>query len=282
MNKLGIFLRGLLMGFCDIVPGISGGTIAFITGIYTRLIAAIGNLAFFPSALFRYLTGRINARSFSRIRKSLDAPFVFTLLLGIVIAVILGSWAMTFLLENYLVYTLAFFIGLILISSIFIAKGIKTHTYYSMISGVLGLFVGVALAFILPSTISTPSWFFVIVAGFLAISAMFLPGISGSFILLIIGMYEFMISAIHNLNIMVIFLFLIGAVLGAIFISRLVSYLINKHRNHTFSILLGLVVGCLAVPLKRIFLAWSNNSIVLSLACFVLGILIVWFIQKFS
>ena len=269
------------MGFCDIIPGVSGGTIAFITGIYTRLLTAIGNLAYFPRSLVQYLTGSMSAKSFARVRKSLDAPFLITLFLGILLAVIAGSWIMTFLLESYFVYTIAFFIGLILVSTVFIAKEIKTHTYSSMTAGVLGLLIGVSLAFVLPATI-TPSLWFVALSGFLAISAMFLPGISGSFILLILGVYEFMILSIHSLNIPVIFTFLIGAILGAIIISRIISYLLKKHTNHTFSVLLGLVVGCLAVPLKRLIDVWANQSIILAVLSFCIGILLVYVVHKFS
>ena len=281
MRKLPIFLRGLLMGFCDIIPGVSGGTIAFITGIYARLISAIGNLAFFPKSFIQYLAGNMSSRSFARVRKSLDAPFLITLFLGIIFAVVIGSWGMTFLLENYFVYTISFFIGLILVSSLFIAKEIKKYTYPSMIAGLISLRVGVSLAFILPATI-IPSWWFVIIAGFLAISAMFLPGISGSFILLILGVYDFMILSIQSLNIPIIILFLIGAVIGAIVISRIVSYLLKKHKSPTFSVLLGLVIGCLAVPLKRLIDVWSGQSIFLALVFFLLGILLVWLIHKFS
>lgn len=281
MKKLSIFLRGLLMGFCDIIPGVSGGTIAFITGIYTRLISAIGNLAFFPKSLIQYLTGNMSARSFARVRKSLDAPFLITLFLGIILAVLLGSWGMTFLLNNYFVYTISFFIGLILISSFVIAKEIKTYTYSSMIAAVIALLTGVSLAFVLPATI-IPSWWFVILAGFLAISAMFLPGISGSFILLILGVYDFMILSVKTLNIPIIVLFLIGATIGAVVISRIISYLLKKHKSFTFSVLLGLVIGCLAVPLKRLIDIWSGQSIFLALAFFLLGVLLVWLIHKFS
>lgn len=281
MKKLLIFLRGLLMGFCDIIPGVSGGTIAFITGIYDRLISAIANLAFFPKSLFQYLTGKMSARSFARVRKSLDAPFLITLFLGIILAVILGSWGMTFLLKNYFVYTISFFIGLILVSSLFIAKEIKIYAHSSMIAGLIALLLGVSLAFILPATI-VPSWWFVILAGFLAISAMFLPGISGSFILLILGVYEFMIKSIHTLNIPIIILFLIGALIGAVVISRIISYLLKKYKSPTFSVLLGLVIGCLAVPLKRLIDVWSGQSIFLALVFFLLGVLLVWLINKFS
>jgi putative membrane protein len=150
-----------------------------------------------------------------------------------------------------------------------------------MFAGILALIVGISLAFILPATI-TPQWWFVIIAGFLAISAMFLPGISGSFILLILGMYEFMILSIQSLNISVIALFLLGAIIGEIFISRLVSFLLKKYKSHTFSVLLGLVIGCLAVPLKRLIDTWSNQSIILAIVCFLVGVLLVWLINRLS
>jgi putative membrane protein len=131
----------------------------------------------------------------------------------------------------------------------------------------------------------TPNLIYILIAGFLAISAMFLPGISGAFILLILGVYEFMLNVIHNItdNIAFFIVFLIGAALGAFIISRVISFLFKKDRCKTLYVLLGLVIGSLSIPIKRMFQesnVWSIPSITITIVFFLLGFFIVMAVSK--
>lgn len=270
-NNLLIFLKGFLMGICDLIPGISGGTIAFITGIYGRLINAVRGFSF---ETFR-------TRDF----KKLDLGFLIVLFLGIAFAILLGSRIVKFLLEDYFVFTLAFFIGLILGSSKIIFNHIKNHKTNNMLFGLFGLVVGIVLSFLVPLEVS-PSLGYVFFGGFVGISAMFLPGISGAFILLIMGLYEFIIGVLHEPfgNVEYLFVFLVGAVLGAMFISRIVSFLFKTDKCKTLYFLLGLVVGALSIPIKRIvgFGGLGVVDWIIIVGYFVLGLIVVFLLNSFD
>jgi len=279
MNKgVVIFLKGMLMGICDIIPGISGGTIAFITGIYDRLINAVKNIS--PKLVvdfFRYIFKRDEGVK-EDIRK-VDIPFLVILGAGIGVAVLAGARAVSFLLENYFAYTISFFVGLILASSKAIFDRIEKHHGANMIFGFIGLLIGILLSLIIPLEIN-PTFGYVFLGGFLAISAMFLPGISGAFILLILGLYEFMLGVLHDIleNISFFIVFVVGAGLGAFTISRVVSFLFRKDRCKTLYVLLGLVVGSLSIPIRNVYADPGNIFIMLLLL--LLGFLAAWSINK--
>ncbi len=257
-DKLNLFLKGILMGICDLVPGISGGTIAFITGIYERLICAISNFNFKNKINFikSYFNNNINKgkKIRSEILKKLDLGFLGILFLGIATSIILGSHIISYLLENYFIYLMSFFVGLILVSTKIIYKTIDNHNAKNISFAILGFFFGFALLFLSPKEILNPSYFYIFLGGFLAVSALFLPGISGSFVLLVLGLYEFIINSVKDLfvNFKTLTMFLIGAVLGAFFISNLVSYLFKKDKSLTLYVLLGIVLGSLIIPIMRI------------------------------
>ncbi|MBD3164508.1 DUF368 domain-containing protein [Candidatus Woesearchaeota archaeon] len=282
-----IFLKGMLMGICDLIPGISGGTIAFITGIYSRLINAVK--AFSPRLLKNFIAllfkrNKENCAVFKEDIKKLDLGFLAALAAGIAASFLLGSRLIHYLLNNYFVHTISFFIGLILASSLFIYKNIESHSPKNISFGFLGIALGSGLALVMPASI-TPGLFYIFLGGFLAVSAMFLPGISGAFILLIMGIYEFMIAALHDIinNLLHIFVFLIGAVLGMFAVSRAVSFLFVKDRCKTLYFLLGLVIGALAIPIRRIAqydIAWSANNIISTSALLLLGFISVIIIQS--
>ncbi|MBT7237720.1 DUF368 domain-containing protein [Candidatus Woesearchaeota archaeon] len=271
-DKILLFLKGILMGICDLVPGISGGTIAFITGIYERLINAVKGFSI----------DTLLKRKFKR----LDLGFLIVLLLGIFTALILGSGIIKFLLENYFVYTMAFFIGLIVASSFIIFEHIKNHGFKDILFGILGFILGISLTFLIPVEVN-PTYPYIFLGGFVGISAMFLPGISGAFILLILGIYEFMINVLHNItnNLDYLFVFGLGAILGAFFISRLISYLFKKDRCKTLYFLLGLVLGALSIPIKRVF-EYSEEfdfiSLIVMLGLFLIGIYLVLLVRKYG
>lgn len=252
------------MGICDIIPGISGGTIAFITGIYEKLITSVKG--FSPKFFKDMFT--LNRKELKKDLKVIDFPFLITLLLGILASIILGSILIKYLLENYNAFTIAFFVGLVLASSKIIFDNIKNHHIQNIIFGIIGLAVGISFAFLIPINI-TPGFAYVFLGGFLGISAMFLPGISGAFILLIMGLYDFIINVLHNPldNLAILLVFVTGAVLGAFVISRIISFLFAKDKCKTLYFLLGLVLGSLSIPIRRI-LEQNLSSFEFSLVLF--------------
>jgi len=241
------------MGICDLIPGISGGTIAFITGIYTRLIDAVKNIS--PKLIYDIFTYPINKKSGSLKEgiKKLDLIFLLTLVLGIISAFLTGSRIIKFLLQEYYAYTLSFFIGLILVSSKTIFDHIQEHNTKNFALCFLGFILGLMTSIVGHLTVR-PSLGYVFLGGFCAVSAMFLPGISGAFILLIMGLYEFMINVLNDIrnNISYLLVFIAGALLGAFSISRVISFLFKKNKCSTLYMLLGLVIGALSNPLRKI------------------------------
>jgi putative membrane protein len=288
MKGILLFLKGMLMGVCDLIPGISGGTIAFITGIYSRLIEAVKS--FSPKLLkdiLRYLAKR-DKQNFSNLReaiKKLDLVFLLTLLGGIGTSILLGSRLISYLLEYHFSLTISFFIGLILSSSVFIFTKIESHELQDIFFGVVGLGSGILLALLMPADIKV-SYAYVFFGGFVSISAMFLPGISGAFILLIMGLYRFMIDEVlHNVieNLAYLAVFLIGAIFGAFSISRIISFLFRTARNKTLYFLTGLVIGALAIPVKKIFeveTSFSLMSVLAMVGLALLGVILVWLVNS--
>lgn len=287
-NTFLIFLKGLLMGICDLIPGISGGTIAFITGIYERLINSIKGFSLkllidFFTCLFIWKKENLN--KLKKDIKQLDLGFLIILFLGIGSALLLGSSLIKYLLENYSGYTLSFFIGLILASGLLIFKHIKNHNFINKLFSLLGLIIGISLGFIVPTEIY-PNLLYIFIGGFVAVSAMFLPGISGAFILLILGLYDFMVNVLHNIsgNLKYFLVFMLGAILGGLSISRIISFLFKKDKCKTLYFLLGLVIGALSIPVKRVIgeLSSGNSKIILTIIYLIIGLILVSIISKYS
>ena len=272
------------MGVCDLIPGISGGTVAFITGIYSRLIEAVKN--FSPKLIYDIFTYPIH-RKRDRLKediKKLDLIFLVILLLGIISAFLVGSKIIKFLLMDYFVYTMSFFVGLILVSSKIIFEHIQNHNMKNILFCFLGLVLGLMLSILVPLTV-TPNSGYVFLGGFCAVSAMFLPGISGAFILLIMGLYEFMVNVLNDIgnNISYFLVFIAGALLGAFSISRIISFLFKKNKCRTLYMLLGLVIGALSTPVKKIFqtASFQISHVFVMLFWFLLGISVVILMESY-
>jgi putative membrane protein len=284
-NNILIFVRGFLMGVCDLIPGISGGTIAFITGIYTRLIDAVKN--FSPKLIYDIVTYPIHRKgeSLKEDIKKLDLLFLLVLMLGISSALLVGSRIVKFLLRYYFPYTLSFFIGLILASSRIIFNHIQDHNIKNISFGFLGVALGLMFSMLVPLTV-TPTLGYVFLGGFLAVSAMFLPGISGAFILLIMGLYEFMINVLNDIpnNMSYFVVFITGALLGAFSISRIISFLFKKNRCRTLYVLLGLVIGALSAPLRKILqtASFQISNVFIMVFWLLLGTLLVVLVTSYS
>lgn len=286
-EKVSVFTKGLLMGICDIIPGISGGTVAFITGIYERLIESVKAIS--PRLIrdgYLYATrrDRRSQRVLACRLRRLDLGFLLILISGILSAIFLMSRLMEYLLANHFAYTKSFFIGLILASSKIIFDNIENHKAANIATGLTGLIFGASLSFIVPARVIEPSLAYVFLGGFLAISAMFLPGISGAFILLILGLYEFILEAIGRLHEHVVYLavFAAGAVVGTFSISRLISYLFKRNKCRTLYFLLGLVFGNLLIPIRRIYsetvMTYSTFGMILCIT--VLGMISVMVVRS--
>ena len=237
---MGIYLRGIAMGAADLVPGVSGGTIALITGIYARLIAAIASLG--PDALLLILRGRV-----AETWKSIDGNFLLTLGAGIATAVIGLASLLDWLLQHYPLPLWAGFSGLVLASSLsLISENYRqwsSREWALLVIGVgVAVFVGVTQAVQLPIT----PWG-VFLGGSVAICAMILPGISGSFLLLLMGMYQPIISAVVNLELETLVLFAMGCAVGLILFSRLLQRLLSVAEQSTMATLFGFLLGSLVI-----------------------------------
>ncbi|QDO93971.1 DUF368 domain-containing protein [Formosa sediminum] len=232
-----ISLKGLAMGAADAVPGVSGGTIAFISGIYEELIATISGINL---SLFKTL----KTDGFIAFWKQLNGNFITALLIGIIVSFISFMRVAKYLLEHHPVLIWSFFFGLIIASIFFVGKQIERWN----MAAILSLIAGAILAYYittLPSLSSTASPWFLFFAGAIAICAMILPGISGSFILLILGAYKTLSDALHDFDIKKILLFVSGAVVGLLSFSHLLKWLFKHYHNITLAVLTGFIFGSL-------------------------------------
>lgn len=229
--------KGMAMGAADVIPGVSGGTIAFITGIYEELINSIKSV---NASLFRTLFREGIAAAW----KQLNGNFLVAVFSGILISIFSLARLISWLLTNHQMLVWAFFFGLIIGSAIFVGKKIKKWNTLT----VLMLLAGTTLAYYI--TIATPAttpealWF-IFISGGVAICAMILPGISGSFILLLMGKYEYILTAVKEFNAMVLLVFGLGCVTGIIAFSNIIAWLFRKFHNATLALLTGFMIGSL-------------------------------------
>ena len=237
MKHLWLFLKGLAMGAADVVPGVSGGTIAFITGIYTELLDSIRSVNLNAvKTLFR--DGPAAAW------RAINGTFLLVLGSGILIALVSLAKLIHFLLMNYPVWVWSFFFGLIIASCWHIGKQIPRWRLPEVLLLLLGAVVAGWISMASPTqTEATP--LVVFLAGSVAICAMILPGISGGFILLLMGLYAPILGAVKSFDLSIIGLFGCGAVLGLMAFSRLLSWLLHHYRSQTFALLSGFMVGSL-------------------------------------
>lgn len=236
-NYLMLVLKGIGMGAADVIPGVSGGTIAFITGIYEELI---GSIRSFDLTAVRKLL-RFDLRGFW---KHINGSFLFSVLAGIGISIFSLAKVMKYLLENHPIVVWSFFFGLIIASSWLVAREVKRWS----VGTVIALIAGIAVAYVITvmSPASTPdAWWFIILSGAVAICAMILPGISGAFVLLLMGKYAYIIEAVSTFNLPVLLLFAVGAVAGIISFSHLLSWLLAKYHGMTVALLTGFMLGSL-------------------------------------
>jgi len=272
-----IFFKGLFMGVADIIPGVSGGTIALITGIYERLIDAISRID------HRFIT-YILKRDFDEAKKNIrniDFQLFIPLLIGIGLAIFLMSNVIDYFLNNFEAATYAFFFGLILTSALLLygkVEGWSVKTLLFSIAGFLfGFFFTGLDSLQIGNSLSVPLPI-VFLSGMIAICAMILPGISGAFMLLFLGMYDYMIDVLNNLQFLEIFVFIFGALIGILAFSRVLNYILRKYKSVTISFLIGLMLGALRLLYDNI--ADSMDSIVPVIISGLLGFFIILILIK--
>jgi len=235
-----VALKGFMMGMADIVPGVSGGTVAFITGVYDNLLASISAV---DMQFVKYLL------SF-QIKKALDHinfTFLFPLLAGVAAAIISMSRVMHFLLESYPTQTWATFFGLIAASIIFIGKTIENpFGVKQAASSLVGIIIGYLIVSVVP-TQTSEALPYVFLAGMIGICAMILPGISGAFILLILGKYAYVTGALKapfiDSNLSIIIVFCLGCGVGILSFSKVLNYLLKHYHNIMMCFLTGFMIG---------------------------------------
>jgi putative membrane protein len=225
------------MGAADVVPGVSGGTIAFITGIYEELINSIKGINL--KAIKLFFTGR-----WLLFWKQVNGSFLLAVFSGIFISVLSLAKVLEYLLENQAVLIWSFFFGLVLASSYVVSRKISNWQYPKIVALVAGIGIAFYITSVTPTTTTDASWF-VILSGGLASCAMILPGISGSFILLLLGKYTFALHAVNEQIILDLLLLGAGAVTGLILFANLLSWLLKKYHDITIAVLVGFMIGSL-------------------------------------
>ncbi len=275
-------LKGFGMGAANVVPGVSGGTIALITGIYARLIGAISSLASVNTwkLLFK--------GDFKGWWKAIDGSFLLSLFCGLVLSILTLAKLVTWTLVEYPVITWAFFFGLIVVSTIYMLVDIKGKTLVDIIWIILGIALGLAFCFLTPTHTPDAAWFY-FVSGAVAICTMILPGISGSFILQIFGKYDIIMKSLDvmNLNWGVLLPFAVGCVVGIIAFSKFLKWLLSRYEKQTMLLLVGFVIGTVLKvwpwsDMEAVESAGHGLQVVEAILAMVLGAGLVIFIQRLS
>ncbi len=285
-----LFFKGMLIGIAEIIPGVSGGTLAFITGIYKELIDSIKSINLDSLKLLFQL-------QLKKFWHQINGNFLSTLLVGMVVSILLLSRFITFLLDFHQFKIWGFFFGLIISSALIIFKSINKLNSVSLLFLFAGLVLSAYISLVAPS--STPNNnIFIFLSGAIAISAMILPGISGSFILLFLSKYEFILSSLNSFEINVILVFLAGCVTGLVTFSRLLSYLFKNFYDNVVGLLVGFLFGSLIKiwPFYEVIEFNQDNEplytnpvfpnssqtteIIYFIFFLIIGILSIWIIEK--
>ena len=246
-NYLILFLKGMGMGVANVIPGVSGGTIALITEIYEDLIKSLKS---FDKKAFQLLLS-FNIKDFITHTNFYFLTAVFS---GSIVSVFTVASLFKYLFENYPILIWAFFFGLIVASIIYVGKRIKTWSKATIISLLIGTILSISISFMTPAT-ENSNLFFVFLCGIVGISGMMLPGLSGSFILILMGNYKLlMVTAVTELNVILLGVFFLGSAFGLMSFSHILSWVLKKYKDETLAILTGFIIGSLSIiwPWKEI------------------------------
>lgn len=287
-----IALKGMGMGAADVVPGVSGGTIAFIVGIYEELLDSIKSINIHSLKLF--FTGRLK-----EFWKAINGNFLFSLLFGIGVSVLSLARVITYLLVHQPILIWAFFFGLVLASTWFVSKDIKQWNWKTILSFLIGGIIAYYVTIATPA--ETPSHpLFIFLCGMIAICAMILPGISGSFILVLLGKYFYIMEAVKQLDFLTLGIFGCGAIIGITSFSRVLSYALKHFHHITIAMLAGFMLGSLnkVWPWKEVVETYTTSSgevkplieqnilpnahIIEAVILMVVGFALVYFLEKLS
>lgn len=232
-----LVLKGIAMGAADVVPGVSGGTIAFISGIYEELLASIDNLNLTALKV-------LSTKGLKVFWKHINGNFLLSIFIGIGISVVSLAKLITYLLSNHPILVWSFFFGLIIASIILVIKKITKWSAINIIAVIIGSIIAYYVTILPPINNPNALWY-IFISGAIAICAMILPGISGSFILLLLGSYQIVLSAIKDLKLSIIAVFGLGCVVGLLSFSKLLNWLFKKYHDTTVALLIGFLIGSL-------------------------------------
>lgn len=233
-----ISLKGMAMGAADVVPGVSGGTIAFISGIYEELL---GSISAVNTSLFR----KFKEEGFAAVWKEVNGNFLLALFAGIFMSIFTLAKVISGLLETQPILVWSFFFGLVLASILYVGKQIDSWNGKTVAILILGAFIAYYITTLKPVFSDEVSLAYIFMSGALAICAMILPGISGAFILVILGAYKSVLDAIEERDIKVLLTFAVGAVVGILSFSKVLKWLFSNYRNLTLAALTGFILGSL-------------------------------------
>jgi putative membrane protein len=289
-----LVLKGAGMGAANVIPGVSGGTIALITGIFEKLIDSIKS--FNVKALELLFTGK-----FKDFAKHINLGFLIAVFLGIGISIITFAKLLDYLFLNYPVYIWSFFFGLILASVYFVGKTISKWSFSIIFTFIFGTTIAVTITLMTPAT-ENPALWYLFICGIIAACCMILPGLSGSFILILLGNYQLvMINAINDLNIKILAPVVIGAAFGLLVFSHFLSWIFKNFKDQTISVLSGFILGSLAIlwpwkneitesfagKVKVVGYTWNlpatfNLEVIFAIGLMILGIISIWLIEKLA
>ena len=237
---ISLFFKGMGMGAANVIPGVSGGTIALITGIFEKLIASIK--AFDLTAIKLFFTGK-----FKQFAQHVNLDFLIAVFLGVAVSIFSVARLFAFLFDNYPVYIWSFFFGLILASVYFVGKTVERWNAGVVISFIAGTAIAVIISVMKPAT-ENSSLIYLLICGVVATCSMILPGLSGSFVLILMGNYRLiMIDSVNDLNLKILIPVIIGAAFGLVAFSYFLTWIFKKYKNQTIAVLTGFILGSVAI-----------------------------------
>ncbi|MQY79926.1 MAG: DUF368 domain-containing protein [Bacteroidetes bacterium] len=300
---IALFLKGIGIGAANVIPGVSGGTIALITGIFEKLIHSIKS--FDIKAIKLLFAGKL--REFS---KHVNLNFLITVFLGVIFSILTLARILSYLFEHYPVYIWAYFFGLILASVYFVGKTIDKVNIPVAATFIVGTGIAIFISILNPAT-ENGAIYYLFICGIVAVCSMILPGLSGSFVLILMGNYKLVfIYAVNNFDLKILVPVVLGAGFGLLAFSHLLSWIFQKFKNETIALLTGFILGSLSIlwPWKKeVFLTGEagnlllkkngdmiiqgyekyfpesfNQEVVIAIFLLIIGILSIWLIEKFA
>lgn len=300
---IALFLKGIGIGAANVIPGVSGGTIALITGIFEKLIHSIKS--FDIKAIKLLFAGK-----FREISKHVNLNFLITVFLGVIFSILTLARVLSYLFDHYPVYIWAYFFGLILASVYFVGKTIDKVNIPVTGTFIVGTGIAIFISILNPAT-ENRAIFYLFICGIVAVCSMILPGLSGSFVLILMGNYKLVfIYAVNNFDLKILVPVVLGAIFGLLTFSHLLSWIFQKFKNETIALLTGFILGSLSIlwPWKKeVFLNGETGNIILkksgdmiiqgyekyfpesfnqevaiAIVLLIIGVLSIWLIEKFA